>query len=198
MRTVFAEISGYLNSRPLVPLYVNEVGASALTPGHFLVGGPIVAPPTNDMTFQNVSHLKRWQLMKELTASIWNEWSKEHVTQLFNRLQWKNPVQNVKIDNIDKIDSIVKHETICRTKWPMARVIQTFPGKDGLVRSVELLMHGSVIRRPIQKLCILPVNEEIESRKRAPSDELMSQEKPPAKRSKPDQRIDHQPIENDE
>lgn len=180
MRTIFAEISGYLNSLPLVVLYDNEVGASTLTPGHFLVGEQIVAPPTSDIPFENVSHLKRWKMVQELSASFWKEWSKEYVIQLFDRLKWKNPVENIKVGDI----VLVKHETLARTKWPIARVVQTMPGKDGLVRSVQLLLNGSLIKRPIQKLCILPVNEDLDKINNRKRSHENSDESPPAKLSK--------------
>lgn len=164
MRTIFAEISGFLNSRPLVIQYDDEKGPSSLTPGHFLVGAPIVAPPTTDIEFKNVGHRHRWQMVQELTKSLWIQWSDEYVTQLFKRLNWKNPVENVKVNDV----VIVKYENRLKKerdylRWPMARILKVYPGKDGLVRSVELeTIEGAILRRPIHRLCILPLNQELD------------------------------------
>ena len=43
--TVLSQIEACLNSRPLVPLLNDEDGIEALTPGHFLIGRPLVALP---------------------------------------------------------------------------------------------------------------------------------------------------------
>ena len=34
----------------------------------------------------------------------------------------------------------------------MGRVVKTFSGPDGLVRAVDIFMHGKVFRRPVAKL----------------------------------------------
>lgn len=111
MRTLFAEVSGYLNSRPLTVLYDDEVGISTITPGHFLVGSQIVAPPTCDVPFKDKNHMQRWQMVQEKAGSLWKQWSQEVVTQMFGRLKWKKPVENVKIGDI----VLVKNENLART-----------------------------------------------------------------------------------
>lgn len=156
LRTLFIEISAYINSRPLVPVFDNDIGASAITPAHFLIGGPIIAPLTNEVQYKNISFMKRWKLVQEMAETLWQNWSKECVINMFERKRWKVPIANIKVDDI----VLVKHETLVRTKWPLARVLNVFPGKDGLVRTVEVLMHGSRFMRSIQKLCILPIDHE--------------------------------------
>ena len=50
-----------------------------------------------------------------------------------------------------------------KAQWPLARVIQTFPGSDGLVRTVEVKTATGCYVRPVQRLCMLEeaaVNEE--------------------------------------
>src|ERR1044071_2160147 len=42
--------------------------------------------------------------------------------------------------------------------WPLGRIMKIFPGKDNLVRVVEVLMKGKVFKRPIVKLAPLPKN----------------------------------------
>ena len=42
--TLLARIEACLNSRPISPQSENPSDLSALTPGHFLTGGPILAP----------------------------------------------------------------------------------------------------------------------------------------------------------
>ncbi|XP_058449333.1 uncharacterized protein LOC131429292 [Malaya genurostris] len=51
---------------------------------------------------------------------------------------------------------IVVDEFLAPVKWPLARIINTNPGPDGLTRVVELKTSRGIIRRPITKVCLLP------------------------------------------
>ncbi|CAK1580955.1 unnamed protein product [Parnassius mnemosyne] len=42
--------------------------------------------------------------------------------------------------------------------WPLARVINTYPGKDGKVRVVEVkTANGHKHKRAVMKVCVLPL-----------------------------------------
>ena len=55
-----------------------------------------------------------------------------------------------------------------RGEWPLGKVIETYPVKDGLVRVVKLLVGKSTLTRPITKSCPLECegedNEKIETK----------------------------------
>lgn len=57
-----------------------------------------------------------------------------------------------------KIDDVVliKNENYLPTHWPLARVIETHPGPDGLARVVTVQTASGEYKRPITKLCLLP------------------------------------------
>ena len=40
-----------------------------------------------------------------------------------------------------------------RSKWVMGRVLETYPDKRGLVRTVLVKTQTNVVKRPIAKLC---------------------------------------------
>lgn len=50
---------------------------------------------------------------------------------------------------------IVKQENVPPARWWMARVMETYPGEDGLVRTVKIKHMGSEYLRPIHKLGVL-------------------------------------------
>lgn len=57
---------------------------------------------------------------------------------------------------------LVKNENIAPTYWPMGRVIAVKTGEDGCVRSARIRTFGGELERPIQKLIILPIDQELD------------------------------------
>lgn len=65
--TVLTQTEACLNSRPLIPLNVaDDDGIQALTPGHFLIGQPLMALPDSSLSYRSVSLLRRWHLCQNL------------------------------------------------------------------------------------------------------------------------------------
>ncbi|UYV61138.1 hypothetical protein LAZ67_1003547 [Cordylochernes scorpioides] len=52
---------------------------------------------------------------------------------------------------------LIKEERMPPARWLMGRVVETHPGKDGLVRVVSVRKSIGVLRRPLVKLVLLPV-----------------------------------------
>lgn len=42
-----------------------------------------------------------------------------------------------------------------RCQWPLGRVLEVYPDKEGLVRQVENKVGDKIFKRPIVKLCLL-------------------------------------------
>ena len=56
-----------------------------------------------------------------------------------------------------KIGDLVLLESynVPRTHWPLARITSTFPGRDNIVRTVELKTPNTVLVRPVGKIWLL-------------------------------------------
>ena len=48
-----------------------------------------------------------------------------------------------------------------RGMWPLGKVVDVFPGGDGLVRVVDILAKGKTYRRPTKLLVPLEVEPEV-------------------------------------
>lgn len=59
MATLLAQIEACVNSRPLCPLSSSPDDIGVLTPGHFLVGEPLVSPPEQNHLESNINWLTR-------------------------------------------------------------------------------------------------------------------------------------------
>lgn len=60
---------------------------------------------------------------------------------------------------------IVSDDNAPPSRWKIGRIVETFPGKDGLVRMVDVSCGGYILKRPIHKLGLLPIiDNEIENK----------------------------------
>ncbi|GFY48134.1 DUF5641 domain-containing protein [Trichonephila inaurata madagascariensis] len=66
--------------------------------------------------------------------------------------KWQDAQPNLKEDDI----VLIKEEGHPGT-WPMARVLHVHPGNDGLVRVATVKNQDLVYKRPVHKLCKLPI-----------------------------------------
>lgn len=154
--TLFTEISAVLNSRPLCPLSSDPSEFDVLTPGHFLVGAPLVGLPEQDLSHVVGNRLDRWQLVTKLKQSIWKRWSSEYLHTLHQRTKWSDPVPNLKIDTV----VLIRDSNLPPLRWKVARVVKLHPGKDGVVRVVSVRTLNGELVRPVSKLCLLPVHDD--------------------------------------
>lgn len=154
--TMLAEIEAVLNSRPLCALSDDPADLTALTPGHFLVGGPPVIVPERDFGSTPSSRLNRWQLVSQMSQHFWRRWRHEYLATLQQRNKWLKTTPNVQVGQL----ALLKDELLPPAKWRLARVIGTQPGDDGRVRVVTLKHATGVTSRAITRICILPINSD--------------------------------------
>lgn len=150
--TLLCQIESCLNSRPLTPL--NDDSDFALTPGHFLIGEtPIVVPEAN-LEDVKVPYLQRWTFLQQRLQSFWRKWSNEYLVDLQKFYKWKSVQTSINVNDV----VIIKDNRLPPAKWLLGRVVDVHPGSDGLVRVVSIKCKENVIKRPIHKLCLLPIS----------------------------------------
>ncbi|XP_077264251.1 uncharacterized protein LOC143898559 [Temnothorax americanus] len=154
LTTLLTQIEAILNSRPLEPLSDDPEDVSALTPGHFLIGGPITTIPEPCLIDLATSRLSRWQLIQQRVQHFWAQWSAHYLQRQQAISKWHHPNNNVKVRSI----VLLTDERSPPCKWPLARVTALHPGKDGLTRVVTLKTATTTLTRPSAKLAILPIS----------------------------------------
>ena len=152
LTTVLARIEACLNSRPLgvIPHY-NDEGIEVLTPGHFLIGRPIEALPDSDISYRKLSILRRWHLCEALVRHFWKRWQSEYLTSLNKFSKWQQPHKNLEVGDI----VVLREDNTIPTQWPIARIVETHQGQDGLVRAVKVRTKNGIYTRPITKVALL-------------------------------------------
>lgn len=151
--TLITRIEGMMNSRPITPLSSDPSDLEALTPGHFLVGGPLMTPLEPDLRSIPINRLKRWQVVQQFSQHIWARWQKEYLYTLQERNKWVNPKKNIEVN-----DLVVIHEdNLPPLSWKFGRVLSVSPGTDGIVRVVHLKTASGHLSRPVTKVSVLPM-----------------------------------------
>ena len=151
LATTLAQIEACLNSRPLTPLPDADDGSEVLTPGHFLIGRPLEALPDLSSRGASVSLLRRWRLCQALVQHFWKRWSTEYLSQMQRFGKWTTPARNLKVGDV----VCMRDEHLAPTKWPLARIVEVYPGKDGQVRVVTVPTSQGTYKRPVTKIVSL-------------------------------------------
>lgn len=153
LSTLLVQIEACLNSRPLYPLTEDPNDLQPLTPGHFLIGAPLTAPPDDHIT--RLHPTNRWKMVQRVVAEFWKRWSQEYCSHLQGRGKWPSSTPNLQKGAM----VLVKDERYPPQQWPLGRVMELHPGLDHLVRVVTVKTAAGIIKRPIVKICPLPIQE---------------------------------------
>ena len=150
--TICAGVEGLLNSRPLTYQSTNPANDVPLTPNHFLHGqlGGDFAPQVIDM---DANRRKRWRKVQTIMSRVWDRWLKEYLPTLNTRPKWTSVVQDLKDGDV----VMVLDKDLPRGKWPLGRIVTTYPGKDGHSRVAKVQLGSKTAIRPIHKLVPLRV-----------------------------------------
>ena len=88
--------------------------------------------------------------LKKCKDDLWNRWKKEYLTTLRERHNLTHKASKFQPQVGDVV--IIKTDRL-----PLAIVNATFPGKDGIVRAVELKSAHGRLERPVQHLYPLEI-----------------------------------------
>lgn len=155
LMTLLVRIEACLNSRPLSALSDDPTDLVSLTPGHFLIGEPLVRPLGEDFQHIPTNRLKIWQQIQKLEQDFWRRWHTEYLQTLQRRNKWRTVQPNITVGTL----VLIKDDNSPPTVWPMGRITSVNSGPDGLVRSASVRTATTTLERPVQKLCILPMRE---------------------------------------
>ncbi|XP_044747143.1 uncharacterized protein LOC123308514 [Coccinella septempunctata] len=152
--TVITQVEAVLNSRPLSPMSNDPNDLSPLTPGHFLIGEPLTTLPQDDVRHVASNRLSHFKNIQKQMQHFWQRWSHEHLNHLQERMKWRQSTPNLETG----ILVLLKDDNTAPLCWKMGRIIDVFPGKDGIVRVVNVKTANGVFKRPVSKICVLPIN----------------------------------------
>ncbi|XP_029054961.2 uncharacterized protein LOC114882244 [Osmia bicornis bicornis] len=152
--TLLTQVESCLNSRPLSPLSSDPTDLSPLTPGHFLIGTALNALPAQDLRDVQTNRLNRYQLIQQMLQHFWQRWQNECIHQMQQRYKWqRKSTSKLAVDRL----VLIKEDNLPPLQWSLAR-IQLHPGTDGIARVATVRTSTGTTKRPVTKLCILPMD----------------------------------------
>ena len=145
---VVAGAESLLNSRPLTYQSADPMDD---TPNHFLFGqmGGQFAPESVDTT--RFDPRKRWRKVQDLISRVWSRWLKEYLPMLNTRLKWTEVEKDLAVGDV----VLVLDPNLPWGQWPLGRITETFPGRDGHTRVAKVQCGEKTVVRPVHKLAPL-------------------------------------------
>lgn len=152
--TLLTQVEAVLNSRPLTPLSDSPADLEPLTPGHFIIGGAMVAVPEGDAGSLGVASVSRYRHLQQMHWHFWARWSKEYLNQLQQRTKWRFQKEHHAVEGALVV---LKEEGVPPSHWPMGRITKLHPGRDGIVRVVSVKTRANETKRAVSRICLLPI-----------------------------------------
>lgn len=149
MSTLVKQIQSIINSRPITYVYTDDVD-EPLTPSHLLIGKRSTQLPIPRNTVEDTD--KPNQYRENLKSKFQIKWKKEYLSELQDHHIRTQKAQNK--ESYPTIgDVVIMKEDSLRTNWKLARVTNIFTGRDGNIRSIEIMKpNKEITRRPPQLL----------------------------------------------
>ncbi|XP_037029723.1 uncharacterized protein LOC119069705 [Bradysia coprophila] len=149
--TALAFVKSLMNSRPLTYITEDQDDLVPLTPAAFLRDiEPSEFPELvtlNESCFQ-----RRYKELLTMKEELRSRFRSEYLGQLVQR---SKPTQDIKFEVGDVV--LVMDETKKRLEWPMAKIIEIFPGHDKKTRVARIKTKQGEIVRTLQRLVHLEV-----------------------------------------
>ena len=146
---VMLDIEIHINRHPLC--YVeDDVELPTLTPSTFLFQRSSQIPEQEPWREEEKPLRKRAKFLIACKENLWNRWRREYLTALRERHDMTHQTAKSKVSVGDVV--IVKSDDKNMGNWPLAVVQRVFPGKDGVIRAVELKTSKGTLERPVQHL----------------------------------------------
>ena len=73
--------------------------------------------------------MERYLYLQRLFNHYWKRWKQEYLHHLTVRNKWRKEEPPLQVGDI----VLVSEDNVSRGKWPLARVTEVRPGRDGLV-----------------------------------------------------------------
>ena len=86
---------------------------------------------------------------------FWQRWSKEYLHTLQQRNKWRYAKD---FENLQNALVILKDDNSHPSQWKTGRILEVHRGSDNVIRVLTIKTSNGVIKRALNKVCLLPIN----------------------------------------
>ena len=143
--TLLAEIEYVINNRPLTPVRDSPEDLRPLTPANFLWNHQPVDFSTSQSTLRSMN------LKNEKLKEFWNLFQESYIKSLPNLVNKFKEKGSLKEGDV----VLVQDDNLGRLQWPLGRILEVIPSRDGKVRTVKIQTEKGIRTRAVQRLHLL-------------------------------------------
>ncbi|CAK1597340.1 unnamed protein product [Parnassius mnemosyne] len=107
------------------------------------------------VTDANITRLDRWRRIQYIRQHFWSRFHNTYISLLQAKSKWFHSRGEVKQGSL----VLIKDKTTPPLLWSLGRVMTTYPGVDGITRVAELKTKRGIIRRAVNCICPLPIED---------------------------------------
>ena len=155
-RTVMCEVTSCVNSRPLWTPNEGDLHQPPITCNDMIKPGGLERNP--ETMSLNCDPRKRYAHVQSIVEEWWKYWMDHFTPNLQIRSKWFKQRENISIGDV----VLLVDKSMVRGQWKLGIIEDVFPGRDGLVRSVNVRTSAGNYNRPITKLALQLAKEELD------------------------------------
>ena len=153
--TILVEAEAVVNSRPMALVTDDPSDPLPVSPAMMIQGyDGGMDPYPGDIGELTVNEAQaRWRRRLHLKTVFTQKFIGNYIQALRPRQKWHEEKPSLQTGTL-----VLLEEPGKRLNWPLAKVIDTHPGRDGHVRSATLRTKSGIKKRPVQKLIPLEIS----------------------------------------
>ena len=129
LHTFVCELESILNNRPITLSSDDINNYKALNPNYILLGHSLSNHAPGVFRDNEINYREKWRAVQATTNMFWSRWLKEYLPTLVQKWKWNYPTENLNVGDLVAVQT----DNISRSHWPLGRIIETYPGRDGVV-----------------------------------------------------------------
>ncbi|UYV80775.1 hypothetical protein LAZ67_19001706, partial [Cordylochernes scorpioides] len=131
--TIICDTESLMNSRPLTYMSEDVEDLSPLTPALFLHDLKEIGVPDLD-SIERASLQKRYRFGQRLREDLRKRFRTEYFGFLRQETRRRSKTRPIKVGDL----VLIGQDNAKRVNWPLARVVEVYPGRDGPVRVAKM------------------------------------------------------------
>ena len=161
LRTILVEVECRINNRPLTYVSNDTRDPLPLSPAQLMYNyrtnilpNTVDSTELSDLEYNNSDTMRlRLSRSQNHFDMLWKKWVNEYLTALRERDNLKGKISLMKTGDI-----VIIHDDVPRVYWKLGMILETYPGRDNIIRSLKLKTANGIVTRPIQKCYPLEVH----------------------------------------